>query len=417
MFCTKCGSQLADDAAFCTKCGANVVGAETTVQQEAVMTEQSAAMATPNPTTRQPSGSPIPAVDADGVKKKKSRKLIVSLAVLVGVAIIASVVFALNRSDQSPEMNNAVSNTDDSGITYFVGVDKSLSEEYQPAVTLYRDSRFSFCANMGESMGFYNGTYSVNGDIYMFNVTEAEFYGNKDNHEDKFIMRRDNDTLTYESEDSLGLTSKGSVFSLSTMPPQSIAATRNLMGVYEGEDADDDDPGDEENLASINDIDDTALSAEELEIIASKSDAAYNAGDYTTAINLLLKAAEAGSDKSQYNLGFLYMEGKGVPQDYRQAAEWFRKAADQGHPNAQNALGFLYTEGQGVPQDYQQAAKWLSKAAEQGHPNAQNVLGALYENGAGVPKDKARAIELYKSAARQGNENARANLARLGVRY
>lgn len=237
MFCTKCGSQLADDAAFYTKCGTRAAGAESPVQQEAVTTASPATSVKSNPATLQPSDTSTPAVDVDRIKRKSSKKLIINLAAIVGVTIIAITIFALEGS-ASPSGNNSGSNSSDSGLTYFVASEKSISEEYQPAVTLYQDGRFSFCANMGEGMGFFNGTYSVKGNIYTFSVTEAEFYGNKSDHESKFTMRRSSDILIYESKNSLGLTSKGSVFSLSAMPPKSIETARNLESYDEEEDYD-----------------------------------------------------------------------------------------------------------------------------------------------------------------------------------
>lgn len=40
-------------------------------------------------------------------------------------------------------------------------------------------------------------------------------------------------------------------------------------------------------------------------------------------------AADQGDASAQYNLGLLYDQGHGVPQDYGQAA-WYRNAAEQG---------------------------------------------------------------------------------------
>ncbi len=48
----------------------------------------------------------------------------------------------------------------------------------------------------------------------------------------------------------------------------------------------------------------------------------------------------------------MYDKGLGVTQDYAQAAKWYRKAAEQGHAYAQFNLGYMYRFGQGVPQDY-----------------------------------------------------------------
>ncbi len=91
--------------------------------------------------------------------------------------------------------------------------------------------------------------------------------------------------------------------------------------------------------------------------------AAYNRGDYATALRELRPLAEQGHAKAQYNLGFMYDEGLGVPQDYAEAVGWYRKAAAQGYAEAQNVLGFMYGEGQGVPQDYVQSHMWLNIAA------------------------------------------------------
>ncbi len=40
-----------------------------------------------------------------------------------------------------------------------------------------------------------------------------------------------------------------------------------------------------------------------------------------------------------------------MPQDYAETVKWYRKAAAQGQADAQNNLGFMYGNGQGVPQD------------------------------------------------------------------
>jgi TPR repeat protein len=68
---------------------------------------------------------------------------------------------------------------------------------------------------------------------------------------------------------------------------------------------------------------------------------AYDRGDYATAYRLFKPMAEQGHDEAQYNLGGMYAEGRGVPQDYGKAAKWFRKAAEQGHAEAQYNLDFV----------------------------------------------------------------------------
>ncbi|MDA0238165.1 MAG: hypothetical protein O3B03_06590, partial [Proteobacteria bacterium] len=43
------------------------------------------------------------------------------------------------------------------------------------------------------------------------------------------------------------------------------------------------------------------------------------------------------------------------PQDDAKAVKWYRRAAEQGNAKAQYNLGLMYDNGQGVPQDYQEA--------------------------------------------------------------
>ena len=65
-------------------------------------------------------------------------------------------------------------------------------------------------------------------------------------------------------------------------------------------------------------------------------------GDYQTAFKLWLPLAEQGDANTQFNLGNMYYEGKGVKQDYAEAVKWYRKAAEQGKANAQFNLGNMY---------------------------------------------------------------------------
>ena len=94
-----------------------------------------------------------------------------------------------------------------------------------------------------------------------------------------------------------------------------------------------------------------------------KAKAAYEAGDYATAAQEFRPLAEAGDAEAQYNLGVMYDNGQGVPQNYAEAMSWYRRAAETGHAKAQNNLGFLYSNGKGVPQDYITAHMWANLAA------------------------------------------------------
>ena len=120
--------------------------------------------------------------------------------------------------------------------------------------------------------------------------------------------------------------------------------------------------------------------------------------------------------RAQYNLGYCYACGIGMPEDMAQAAKWYLKAAEQGSTLAQYSLGVCYERGTGVPKDPVQAALWYREAANQGHALAQLNLGVCYENGTGVSKDWTSAAEWYRKAADQGNENAKTALRKMAKR-
>ncbi len=94
--------------------------------------------------------------------------------------------------------------------------------------------------------------------------------------------------------------------------------------------------------------------------------AAYEKGDYAAALKQWQPLADEGNATAQFNIGLLYYDGRGVPQNYSDAAQWFKRAAEQGYAKAQLNLGALYGVGKGVKRDYQQAYKWLSICAASG---------------------------------------------------
>jgi tetratricopeptide (TPR) repeat protein len=119
--------------------------------------------------------------------------------------------------------------------------------------------------------------------------------------------------------------------------------------------------------------------------------AAYNRGDYATALKLWRPLAERGNADAQVLLGDMYSEGHGVPQDDAEAVNWYREAAEQGNAMGQQSLGDSYNSGFGVPQDYAEAVKWYRRAAEQGYDLGQHSLGMMYEDGRGVPRNYVQA--------------------------
>ncbi len=94
--------------------------------------------------------------------------------------------------------------------------------------------------------------------------------------------------------------------------------------------------------------------------------AAFDRGNYETAMAEFRPLAEQGDARAQFNLGAMYLNGWGVLQDYGEALKWYRLAADHGLADAEFILGFLYDIGRGVRQDSVAAAQWYRKAAEHG---------------------------------------------------
>ena len=119
--------------------------------------------------------------------------------------------------------------------------------------------------------------------------------------------------------------------------------------------------------------------------------------------------AEQGNPIAQYNLGIMYANGIGVPENDAEAVKWYRLAAEQGNASAQYNLGIMYDYGRGVPENDAEAVKWFRLAAEQGNANAQSNLGVMYSNGEGVPQNNIRAYVWFSVAATQGHESARSN--------
>jgi len=91
----------------------------------------------------------------------------------------------------------------------------------------------------------------------------------------------------------------------------------------------------------------------------------------------LRKLAEQGDAEAQWDMGYRYHNGQGVPQDDTQAVRWFQRAADQGHVNAQATLGAYYWAGRGVPKDLGQAYFWSAVALHQGDRDSESRLRGL----------------------------------------
>jgi len=136
---------------------------------------------------------------------------------------------------------------------------------------------------------------------------------------------------------------------------------------------------------------------------------AWMAGDHAAAVAQWRPLADKGDADAQYNIGYAYSRGQGVPKDTRIAQSWFEKAAQQGHAPSQIMLGLaLFQNG-----ERERAMPWIRRGAELGDPRSQYVLGTAHFNGDLVQKDWVKAYALMSRAAAQGLAPAATSLAEM----
>ena len=127
--------------------------------------------------------------------------------------------------------------------------------------------------------------------------------------------------------------------------------------------------------------------------------AAYQKGDYASALRFAGPVADHGDSRAQSLLGLIYSNGQGAQRNEAEAMKWYRRAADQGDADAQLKIGDMYFEGRAVAQDYSEAGRWYRFAADHGNAAAQYYLGILYAKGEGVPLDNVLAHMWFNLAA------------------
>src|SRR5258708_12726866 len=76
-----------------------------------------------------------------------------------------------------------------------------------------------------------------------------------------------------------------------------------------------------------------------------------------------MAVGQGGDGGGEGKLGFMYANGRSVPENYALACYWYRRAAEQGNPAGQHLLGLMYDKGFGVPTDHILAHMWLNLAA------------------------------------------------------
>lgn len=98
---------------------------------------------------------------------------------------------------------------------------------------------------------------------------------------------------------------------------------------------------------------------------AAAGRAAYDRGDYASALADWQRAADAGDPDAQFGLGRLYEYGlAGLRQDYKLADHWYELAAAQDNAEAIYRLALIWAVGSpDFPPDPIEAYKWVTLAS------------------------------------------------------
>lgn len=115
------------------------------------------------------------------------------------------------------------------------------------------------------------------------------------------------------------------------------------------------------------------------------------------------KSAERGIADAQYALAQIYANLPDLPPEKKsRAREWLARAARAGYDTAQLDLGMWLVNGTGGERDYEAGFNWLKRAAEGGNAAAQSKLAQLYIHAIGTKADPVEAAKWFVLARRAG---------------
>lgn len=113
-------------------------------------------------------------------------------------------------------------------------------------------------------------------------------------------------------------------------------------------------------------------------------------------IDCVTEAAECGDIDSQKYLMELYQFGGGcVEPDNEKVAYWAERAAENGDKDAMYEIGSMYLYGRGVNRNPEKSFYWLEKSAELGNHKSAYLLGTQYYS----QKQYKKAVEWHRLSA------------------
>ena len=160
------------------------------------------------------------------------------------------------------------------------------------------------------------------------------------------------------------------------------------------------------------------LDSLDVKIVTALADDSFDDQKYGIAASYYMNAANRGLPIAQFDLGYCYRYGYGVPKNYAKMIYWYKKSLDNGYANALCALGECYAIGLGVDIDDVKACDLFQKAIKITKGDVQAAacanLAKLYLDGKGVSPSMDRGIDLLIQAANLGCVEAQTHL---GIHY
>ncbi|NWJ24184.1 tetratricopeptide repeat protein [Rhizobium sp. RM] len=115
------------------------------------------------------------------------------------------------------------------------------------------------------------------------------------------------------------------------------------------------------------------------------------------------KSAEQGIADAQYAVSQIYWSVKDVPAEKKaKARDWLMRAAKAGYDTAQVDLGIWLVNGSGGERNLDEGFRWLYGAAQRGNVVAQNKVAHLYIQALGTRPDPVEAAKWYVLSRRAG---------------
>lgn len=132
---------------------------------------------------------------------------------------------------------------------------------------------------------------------------------------------------------------------------------------------------------------------EELDAVLDKPD---NSEITSELFDCITEAAECGDVDSQKYLIELYQLGGGcIEANDEKVAYWAEKAAENGDRDAMYEIGNIYLYGKGDNRNPEKSFYWLEKSAELGNHNSAYLLGIQYYS----QKQYKKAVKWYRLSA------------------